>query len=109
MSAAWTVCAAALTSFPSDLAIAAGLSPAALLCELVDPADPKGGIAARDACVAFAREHNLRICTIEALRKWREEQEGASFEGSESAQGETLEQERGVALETQAVAPPASS
>ena len=56
-----------------DLCIAAGLPPAGLLCELVDPHDPHGGIASRDACIAFAREHGIRVTTIEALRAWQQE------------------------------------
>ena len=49
-----------------DLCIAAGLPPAGLLCELVDPHDPHGGIAS-------AREHGIRVTTIEALRAWQQE------------------------------------
>ena len=56
-----------------DLCIAAGLPPAGLLCELVDPHDPHGGIASRDACIAIAREHDIRVTTIEALRAWQQE------------------------------------
>ena len=56
-----------------DLCKAASLPPAGLLCELVDPSDPKGGIAARDACLAFAREHGLKVTTIEMLRKWQKD------------------------------------
>ncbi|EPQ25816.1 uncharacterized protein PFL1_06683 [Pseudozyma flocculosa PF-1] len=59
-----------------DLCKAAKLPPAGLLCELVDPDDPLGGIASRDACLKFAKEHNLKITTIELLKKYREEQEG---------------------------------
>lgn len=58
-----------------DLCKAAGLPPAGLLCELVDPNDPQGGIAARDACLAFAREHGLKVTTIEMLRAWQQEQQ----------------------------------
>ncbi|KAE8222297.1 hypothetical protein CF319_g4481 [Tilletia indica] len=57
-----------------DLCLAAGRPPAGLLCELVDPDSAVGDIAARDACVKFAREHKLRICTIEAMVQWQESQ-----------------------------------
>ncbi|PKI82632.1 3,4-dihydroxy-2-butanone-4-phosphate synthase [Malassezia vespertilionis] len=56
-----------------DLVKAAGLPPAGLLCEIVDPDDAKGGIAARDACLKFAKEHGLKITTIEKLRAWQNE------------------------------------
>ncbi|KAK0552940.1 3,4-dihydroxy 2-butanone 4-phosphate synthase [Tilletia horrida] len=61
-----------------DLAIAAGRSRAGILCELVDPDSPVGGIAARDACFKFARNHGLRICTIEALVQWQRQREQSS-------------------------------
>ena len=48
----------------------AGLPPAGLLCELVDPHDAAGSIAARDACLSFAREHGIKVTTIEMLRAW---------------------------------------
>ncbi|WFD21200.1 3,4-dihydroxy-2-butanone-4-phosphate synthase [Malassezia caprae] len=51
-----------------DLCKLAGLPPAGLLCELVDPDDALGGIAARDACLKFAKTHGLRVTTIQALR-----------------------------------------
>lgn len=51
-----------------DLCKLAGLPPAGLLCELVDPDDAQGGIAARDACLRFAKTHGLRVTTIQALR-----------------------------------------
>lgn len=57
-----------------DLAKAAGLPPAGLLCELVDPDDELGGIAARDACVRFARAHGIKITTIAALQEWQRAQ-----------------------------------
>ena len=53
-----------------DLCRAAGLPPAGLLCELVDPHDAAGSIAARDACLSFAREHGIKVTTIEMLRAW---------------------------------------
>ena len=51
-----------------DLCKLAGLPPAGLLCELVDADDTNGGIAARDACLKFAKTHGLRVTTIQALR-----------------------------------------
>ncbi|CAD6886199.1 unnamed protein product [Tilletia controversa] len=57
-----------------DLCLASGRPPAGLLCELVDPDSAEGDIAARDACLKFAREHKLRICTIEAMVQWQESQ-----------------------------------
>lgn len=59
-----------------DLCKAAGLPPAGLLCELVDPDDKQGGIAARDACLRFAQAHNLKITTIERLEAWQRAQTG---------------------------------
>ncbi|PWN48025.1 3,4-dihydroxy-2-butanone 4-phosphate synthase [Violaceomyces palustris] len=65
-----------LYSQRKDLCIAAGLAPAALLCELVDPDDEEGGIASRDACLKFAKQHGLKVISIEELKRWREEREG---------------------------------
>ncbi|WFD04141.1 3,4-dihydroxy-2-butanone-4-phosphate synthase [Malassezia obtusa] len=53
-----------------DLCKAAGLPPGGLLCELVDPDDRCGGIAARDACFRFAEAHGLKVTTIERLQAW---------------------------------------
>ncbi|PWN37682.1 putative RIB3-3,4-dihydroxy-2-butanone 4-phosphate synthase [Meira miltonrushii] len=89
-----------------DLCVAADLPPAALLCELVDPNDEQGGIASRDACFAFAKQHSLKIITIEALERWREEKEGPLPASIESASTK-LDQERGVRLEEQEVVGPA--
>ncbi|MCO5555797.1 hypothetical protein L7F22_009342 [Adiantum nelumboides] len=89
-----------------DLCLAANLPPAALLCELVDPNDEKGGIASRDACFEFAKQHNLKVITIEALERWREAKEGplpASIESNTTK----LDQERGVQLQEQEVVGPA--
>ena len=51
-----------------DLCRAANLPQGGLLCELVDPKDPLGGIAARDACLAFAKQHNIKVTTIDRLQ-----------------------------------------
>lgn len=89
-----------------DLCLAADLPPAALLCELVDPNDEQGGIASRDACFAFAKQHGLKVITIEALERWREAREGPLPASIESASSK-LDQERGVRLEEQEVVGPA--
>lgn len=88
-----------------DLCLAADLPPAALLCELVDPNDEKGNIASRDACFAFARQHGLKVITIEALVAWREQREGPLADDKRAS--EQLDQERGVQIEQQQVVGPA--
>ncbi len=51
-----------------DLAALAGLFPAGVLCELMNP----DGSMARGAEVAsFARRHGLVCTTVEAIREWR--------------------------------------
>ena len=50
-----------------DLARLAGLSPAGVLCEILDGT----GVASRDRLHAIAREHGLPIVSIEALIKYR--------------------------------------
>lgn len=52
-----------------DLARLAGLQPAGVLCELVNPLD--GSMLRGAALHAFARQHRLPIITIAALREWR--------------------------------------
>ena len=54
-----------------DLCRLAGLSPAAVICELVR--DEDGLMMRRDDCLRFSTKHNLRICTIEAMRAYRKE------------------------------------
>lgn len=93
----------------TDLAVAASLPSAAIICELVDPDSPQGNIASRDACFKFARQHDLKIITIEALQKWREEREGKEIPGvSGSIKGEELDKTRGVKLEEQKVVGPSA-
>lgn len=87
-----------------DLCLAADLPPVALLCELVNPADEEGGIASRDACFAFAREHGIKVTTIEMLKAWREEREGPM-----TLNGTALDEERGVKLNSQEVVGPAGT
>ncbi|KDN40176.1 hypothetical protein K437DRAFT_227481 [Tilletiaria anomala UBC 951] len=92
-----------------DLCRACGKAPVALLCELVDPSSAEGNIAARDACLAFATKHNLKVITIEALRRWREEREGSQIPELANADlqakdGQELDLAKGVQLEKQMVA-----
>ncbi|UZJ56567.1 hypothetical protein CBS101457_005887 [Exobasidium rhododendri] len=87
-----------------DLCVAADLPPVALLCELVDPSDEEGGIASRDACFAFAKEHKIRVTTIEMLKSWREKREGPL-----AIDDARLDQERGVKLDAQEVVGPSSN
>ncbi|MGY8525469.1 3,4-dihydroxy-2-butanone-4-phosphate synthase [Paracidovorax citrulli] len=54
-----------------DLARLAGLSPAAVLCELMNP---DGTMARGDAVTAFAERHGLPMLTIAELVAWREQQ-----------------------------------
>lgn len=91
-----------------DLAIAAGLPPVALLCELVDPDSSTGSIASRDACLKFAKQHQLKVVSIAALKKWREDKEGplSSEQGSALTNGKSLDEHRGVKLDQQKVVGP---
>jgi 3,4-dihydroxy 2-butanone 4-phosphate synthase/GTP cyclohydrolase II len=50
-----------------DLARLAGLTPAGVLCEVLDGT----GVASRDRLHAISREHNLPIVSIESLIKYR--------------------------------------
>ncbi|CAG2136310.1 3,4-dihydroxy-2-butanone-4-phosphate synthase [Cupriavidus plantarum] len=52
-----------------DLARLAGLSPAAVLCELMNP---DGTMARQPEALVFAREHGLPVLTIADLVTWRE-------------------------------------
>jgi len=54
-----------------DLAKLAGFKGAAAICEIVND---DGTMARRDDLVKFAKEHNLKILTIEDLIKYRKEQ-----------------------------------
>ena len=55
-----------------DLALLAGLKPAAVLCELMLP---DGTMARGDDVLAFAQQHQLPILTIEELVVYRRQQE----------------------------------
>jgi 3,4-dihydroxy 2-butanone 4-phosphate synthase/GTP cyclohydrolase II len=56
------------TEAATDLARLAGLQPAGLLCEVVNP---DGSMARREELMRFAREHGLRIGTIVDLIRFR--------------------------------------
>ena len=51
-----------------DLAPLAGLAPAGVLCELMNP---DGSMARGEQVARFAREHGLRCPTVEAIAGWR--------------------------------------
>jgi 3,4-dihydroxy 2-butanone 4-phosphate synthase/GTP cyclohydrolase II len=55
-----------------DLARLAGLKPAAVLCEVVNP---DGRMARVPELRAFCRQHGLKMCTIEDLIKYRRQRE----------------------------------
>jgi 3,4-dihydroxy 2-butanone 4-phosphate synthase len=51
-----------------DLAVLAGLTPAAVLCELMNP---DGSMMRGEAIEQFARLHGMPILTIAELIAWR--------------------------------------
>lgn len=51
-----------------DLARLAGLSPSGILCEVLNP---DGTMARGDRLQSFARQHGLRITSIQAIREYR--------------------------------------
>src|SRR5262249_59940720 len=55
-----------------DLARLAGLKEAAFICEIMTP---EGNMARLPDLLAFSRQHNLKICTIEDLIKYRRQRE----------------------------------
>src|SRR5262245_43934025 len=55
-----------------DLARLAGLREAAVICEIMTP---EGNMARLPDLLAFSRQHNLKICTIEDLIKHRRQRE----------------------------------
>ncbi|GMK57209.1 hypothetical protein CspeluHIS016_0400430 [Cutaneotrichosporon spelunceum] len=61
-----------------DLCYLAGEPPAGLLCELVNPYDPKGTMARRDDCWRFAREWGLKCISIEDLRAYLATEKGSA-------------------------------
>ncbi|BEJ17361.1 hypothetical protein CspHIS471_0607620 [Cutaneotrichosporon sp. HIS471] len=61
-----------------DLCYLAGEPPAGLLCELVNPNDPKGAMARRDDSWRFAREWGLKCISIEDMRAYLATDKGAA-------------------------------
>ena len=55
-----------------DLATLAGLEPAGMICEIQND---DGSMARLTELVAFAKEHKLKMCTIESLIRYRQERE----------------------------------
>jgi 3,4-dihydroxy 2-butanone 4-phosphate synthase/GTP cyclohydrolase II len=55
-----------------DLAVLAGLEPAGVICEIMND---DGTMARLPELVKFAKEHDLKICTIESLIRYRQERE----------------------------------
>src|SRR4051812_46424192 len=55
-----------------DLARLAGLTEAAVICEVVNP---DGTMARMPDLVTFSRQHGLKLCTIEDLIKYRRQRE----------------------------------
>jgi len=53
-----------------DLCKLVGLTPAGLLCELVND-DEQGTMARRDDCRAFADRWGIKMITVEMLVQWR--------------------------------------
>ena len=57
-----------------DLCKLTGLSPAGLLCELVND-DEQGTMARRDDCRAFADRWGVKMISVEMLFEWRRKAE----------------------------------
>lgn len=57
-----------------DLVRLAGLEGPAVgvICELLKPDDPTGCMARRDDCFAFAKQHGLKMISIEQLAEYRQ-------------------------------------
>ncbi|WP_318357511.1 3,4-dihydroxy-2-butanone-4-phosphate synthase [Enterobacter sp.] len=55
-----------------DLVTLAGFKPSGVLCELTND---DGSMARTPECIAFAREHNMAVVTIEDLVAYRQEHE----------------------------------
>ncbi|WP_369989444.1 3,4-dihydroxy-2-butanone-4-phosphate synthase [Pseudomonas xanthosomatis] len=60
-----------------DLARLAGLRPAAVLCELMNP---DGSMARGEEVAVYARQYNLPVLTIEELARYRQAQEALQAE-----------------------------
>lgn len=71
-----------------DLCRLAGKEPVGVICELITdgervPGKPEfvgGGMMRRDECLAFGAEWGIKVCTIEDLVQWIEENEGVLTE-----------------------------
>ncbi|KAK4517639.1 uncharacterized protein ATC70_000979 [Mucor velutinosus] len=50
-----------------DLCQLAGVAPVACIGELIKEDDPKGDMARRDDCFAFAKKHNIKMITIKDI------------------------------------------
>lgn len=68
-----------------DLCRLAGKAPVGVICELITDGEvvagqaelSGGGMMRRDECLAFGKEWGIRVCTIEDLVRYIEENEGA--------------------------------
>ncbi|TIC36317.1 3,4-dihydroxy-2-butanone 4-phosphate synthase [Wallemia mellicola] len=57
------------TESATDLAILAGLPPAGLLCEIVNPDAPDGSMARLDDCFKFAGRWDIPIITVKMIKQ----------------------------------------
>src|ERR1700761_7674653 len=55
-----------------DMAVLAGLEPAGVICEI---SNDDGSMARLPQLIKFAKEHDLKLCTIESLIRYRQERE----------------------------------
>ncbi|PVI01690.1 3,4-dihydroxy-2-butanone 4-phosphate synthase [Periconia macrospinosa] len=69
-----------------DLCRLAGKAEAAVICELITDGESAGegvpelvggGMMRRDECLAFGKQWGIKVCTIEDMVAWIEENEGA--------------------------------
>lgn len=65
-----------------DLARMAGLNPAAVICEIMNP---DGTMARLPELIQFARKHNIKIGTIESLIRYRIQNESFMVERAEAS------------------------
>lgn len=73
-----------------DLCRLAGKAPVGVICELITDGEEEatgkpelvgGGMMRRDECLAFGKKWGIRVCTIEDLVTYIEENEGALVGG----------------------------
>lgn len=69
-----------------DLMRLAGLKPAGVLCELMNP---DGTMARRPEVDAFSEKHGMPVLTIEALVAYRKEREAAGRQSPRAVSGQT--------------------